>query len=311
MFFPRLKTDQRKSVRLTAEELGPLYDIAIRPAAVAIMPDIVLDWPGSFSTAEWKDRNSKSGFSHTSHIIPQNRLQRFSEQIRRNIEANGRLQWARTFFWGVEIRGVKDMCSHSIDASSAEMERHLEMVLDQIDSSEGQWWGDIGLEFMLTDQALLWSTDGHRTLLCHLLGITREDAGKIISHPLCYTRDLTTHIMSLSGFRADFNRYEEGHGVGNFFASYVQAYQTDKHQTYHPEGSRYGKTITGKLAVKGNPPPWCQSLLQVYGDAAKEVNVATRFEARVPLPFINNALINPRLDVLKQTMICYKRELWW
>ena len=64
---------------MTAEELQMLYDYVVRPAAAETMPKTVHDWPGSFSTAEWKDHNSRSGFTHALYIIPQDRLQAFSQ----------------------------------------------------------------------------------------------------------------------------------------------------------------------------------------------------------------------------------------
>jgi hypothetical protein len=311
LFFPRLQSPDRHSVKLTAEELQRLYDLAIRPAAVAVMPDIVADWPGSFNTAEWKDRNSQRGFSHSTYLIPQGRMHEFGRKIRSIINSNGLLTWARDFFWGVEIRGVKDMCSHSIAADADEMTRCHNLVLNQVDTTNGTWYGDIGLQFMLEGEALLWSTNGHRQLLQHLLDISSDEAHAIISNPRCYSRDITTHIMSLSGFHCDFTHYQQGDGVGPLSIAYVQAYQSDKSQTYHPEGSRFGKTITAKIAVQGNPPPWCQSLLRVYGDAARRVDVSTRFEARVPLAYITDALISVRMSAIKRTMACYKRALWW
>ena len=293
---------------MTAEEMQTFYDRVVRPAAAETMPEIVHDWPGSFSTAEWKDRNSRSGFTHTSYLIPQNRLQAFGREIRELINAQPRLTWARNFFWGVEIRGVKDMCCHSINAPEAEKNRLIDLVLQQVDTEEGTWYADIGIQFMLQDQALVWTTNGHKKLLSHLLQITPAEANRFISNPLCYKRDITTHVMSLSGFRTDFS---QGFGTGPLFVAYAQAYQTDKQQTYHLEGSRFGKSLTTKVAVQGNPPPWCQSLLSVYSDAARVVDVATRFEVRVPLQFIGLALTQVDRRLLKTTMACYKRELWW
>jgi len=311
MFFPRLKTDERVSVRLTAEELQPLYDTVIRPAVALVMPEIVCDWPGSFSTAEWKDRNSRRGFSHSSYLIPKERMQHFSQEIRHIINNNRQLKWARDFFWGVEIRGVKNECSHPITSTDVEATQATNLVLRQVDTTIGTWYGDIGLEFMLTNQALVWSTNGHRDLLMHMLGIPREEADAVISNPRCYSRDITTHVMALSGFRAKFSHHQQGLGAGPMFVAYAQAYQTDKQQTYHPEKSRFGKTLSAKVAVQGNPPLWCQSLLRVYDDAAKRVNVATRFEARIPIQFIGDALRRVDLAIIKRLMVCYKRELWW
>ena len=268
------------------------------------------DWPATFSTAEFKDRNAKSGFSHSSYIVPEDRSEAFSKKIRQIINRDGRLEWARDFFWGVEIRGVKDISSHAIDAPESDIIDAYSLVLSQVDTTRGIWFGDVGLEFVMHDQALLWSTNGHRELLEHLLFLYPEQANMITSNRWSYFRDTTTHLKSLSGFRADFTKTPFG-GIGPLSVSYIQAYQTDKQQTYHPEGSRFSKTLTAKLAVQGNPPPWCQSLLQVFKDAGQAVDVATRFEARIPLPFIMRAFRRVDLEVMKRTMVCYKRELWW
>jgi hypothetical protein len=235
----------------------------------------------------------------------------FSRKVRDIIDQDGRLAWARNFFWGLEIRGVKDITSHDVPCTGWDHSVALTKVLDLVDTREGTWYVDIGLTFMIHGQALLWTRDGHAQLLSHLLYITIDEANVVIGNPLCYSGDITTHVMALSGFRADMSKSASPDGMGPFSIAYVQAYQTDKQQTYHPEGSRFGKTITAKVAVKGNPPLWCQSLLDVYHDGARGVDAGTRVEVRVPLAFSVHALRDFTLEGLKRTMVCYKRELWW
>ena len=203
------------------------------------------------------------------------------------------------------------MSVHPIASSSQVKARHTNCVLQHVNTAIGTWFVDVGLEFLLTDQALLWTTAGHQQILSQLLGISRESALAIMEDPRVFTKDISTHLLELSGFRADFTRYGNGFGVGPLFVTYAQAYQTDKQQTYHPEGSRFSKTLTAKRAIEGAPPPWCNSLLQVYDDAANHVDVATRFEVRVALPFVADTLDRVDISSLKRTMVCYTREMWW
>ncbi|KAF9522442.1 hypothetical protein CPB83DRAFT_899623 [Crepidotus variabilis] len=311
LFFPHLKSDDRTSVRLQGEELEALYNLGIRPAAENTLARCVHDWPGSFSTAEWKDRNASSGFSYSSVVIPADSIQEFSTELRFLADTEEQLAWARDFFWGVEIRGVKDMCSHPITATREEKARLLNLVLHQVDTRHGTWYADVALEFMQAGQALIWTTVGHQRLMEHLLGMDPEDAARYASgRNTRYARDTSTHILALSGFRADFSAEATG-GVGHNFVAYAQGYMTDKQQTYHPEGGKYSKTLTVKLAVIGNPPGWCQSGLRVMGDAADKVDVATRFEKRLPLVCVEDAFSQVDMTVVKDCMVCYKRELWW
>jgi hypothetical protein len=94
-------------------------------------------------------------------------------------------------------------------------------------------------------------------------------------------------------------------------AVYMQVYTTNKSQTYHPENGRYGKTLTPKEAMHGNPPPWCQSLLNLYRDAAHNVDVAGRIEVRCPLEFAEGCLTTFPEDTTRRSLTRYRREIWW
>ena len=69
--------------------------------------------------------------------------------------------------------------------------------------------------------------------------------------------------------------------------------------------------LTLKEATHGNPPPWCQNILDLYRDAARNVDVAARIEVCCPLEFTEECLITFPEDKLCTFLTCYKREIWW
>jgi len=295
----------RQGVNLTAIELGQIYGLAIRSAAADVLRDTVHDWPTSFEGSQFRDRNHGAGFTNSGVIISALRLSQFDKRIRHHVDAHPDLQWARDYFWGTEIRGMKDAYTHLISRSPERRRRILESVTEDIDTRYGTWYIDVGLELILGGQALLWSTDAHSLILQAAVGICENQANTIISMQSKYSRDVSTHLESVSGFRAILGAHNP------ISAVYVQAYTSDKSQTYHPENGRYGKTLTPKVAMHGNPPPWCQSLLNLYRDAARNVDVAARVEVRCPLEFAEHCLVTFPEETIRRSVICYRREIWW
>lgn len=299
-------SDRVEGVYLDETELGQLYDLGIRLAAEDVLADTVHDWPASSEAAQWRDRNHGRGFANSGVIISEEKLAQFDRRIRYYIDINPDLEWASDYFWGTEIRGVKDAHTHPISTSPQERLRVLRSVTEGINTRYGTWYIDVGLEFILGGQALLWSTDAHSRIIQAALGIDERTANTIISTRSHYVRDVSTHLESLSGFRATLKDDD------NFISAvYMQVYTTDKSQTYHPENGRYSKTLTPKVAMNGNPPPWCQSLLNLYRDAARNVDVAARIELRCPLNFADECLLAFPEDTIRASLTCYRREIWW
>jgi hypothetical protein len=125
MFFPRLKKDGRPSVNLTREELAQLYDDAIMPVARQVIPETIHAWPASFAVAQFRDRKDATRFSNSSLLIPADKVDQFDSLLREHINSTDHLKWARQFFWGTEIRGVKDICCHAMDSNPGEKDAGL------------------------------------------------------------------------------------------------------------------------------------------------------------------------------------------
>ena len=308
LFFPRLKDLPRPGINLNDTQLSDIYGLAIRAAAEHVLPDTVHDWPTSFKAAQFKDRNHGRGFTNSGVIIPGLCLSELDERIRWNIEIEPELEWAGGYFWGTEIRGVKDAYTHPISTPRVERLRILKSVTKDIDTTHGTWYIDVGLEFILGGQALLWSTDSHSQVMQAAFGIDAQEANSLMSKRSRYIRDVSTHLESVSGFRVTLDDNSRNNQVS---AVYGQAYHSDKSQTYHPENGRYGKTLTMQEAMHGNPPPWCQNLLNLYRDAARNVDVAARIEVRCPLEFAEECLTSFPEEIIRTSLVCYKREIWW
>ncbi|PPR08261.1 hypothetical protein CVT24_001173 [Panaeolus cyanescens] len=213
--------------------------------------------------------------------------------------------WARNFVWGVEIRGIKDACFHDLDADDFLIEEAFDSATQTINLRAGScWYIDVGLEFLIEDRALLWSLDQHANVLMRCLGINELSAHRLIQSTK-FTAHPSTQLHALSGFKANTYQCQGSHGC-----VYVQAYTTDKSQTYHPEGLHYGKAITPLQAINGIPPVFCRNLEETYDSARSNVDVATRLEMRVPIEKVAAVLIRPH-DSIWQDMVSYPRQLWW
>ncbi|PPR00729.1 hypothetical protein CVT24_000953 [Panaeolus cyanescens] len=284
------------------------YDEVIRPAAQAVIPEAILDWPTSYESAEFKDRKATQGFKNSTVLINGTNAGLLAQQMRLVVQQNqDTLSWANRFVWGIEVRGIKDTTFHELDDPDLILDEAMETALAGLTTKPGDsWYMDVGLEYVVDGTALLWSTDQHIDILVSSLGIPIEDANRIVCRRgTSYTKDPATHLTTLSGFRTT-----TGDFGGHMSATYLQAYTTDKAQTYQPNGLTYGKAITPKQAMDGTPPPFCVALQNTYHQAKSNVNVATRLEVRVPLSSAQEALRSPP-DSLWQGMVSYSRELWW
>lgn len=307
LFFPGLKCEGNSSNEVSNELKAILYKDAVRPTAIRVLPHLVRDWPASFSSAQFKD-HGPSGVSNTTLFIPQEYLQQFDTSLRSRVDCVDSLKWARNFVWGTEIRGIKDITSHSLNGTPESRKMLLESVLT--DLPEGTWYVDVGIEYSIQGRSLQWCTDSHHTLIQHITKMTAEQTRSATRNNRAFSQQLSSHLNAIAGFRLSLAARST---CGPFEAAFVQAYTTDKSQTYHPHYKNYGKAITPKQALTGNPPKFCESLISVYNDASTTVDVSVRVEMRVPYIHAPNVLVGDDLDwnVIRGCISSFKREVWW
>ncbi|KAF9521610.1 hypothetical protein CPB83DRAFT_900503 [Crepidotus variabilis] len=116
---------------------------------------------------------------------------------------------------------------------------------------------------------------------------------------------MSSCIEQLAGFRTALL------SVGIDLAVYLQAYLSDKTQTYHIGGGINFRALSIMMALHGNPPIFCRNLLQVLQDASAVLDVLLRIEMRVPLRRAPLALQQFRRTTLAISIASFPRRVWW
>lgn len=293
---------------VSREHRAIFYNKVIRRASQECVPEATLDWPTDYKAAEFRDKNPAGGSQHSSVMISAENASVVATRMRQIVNnADDSLKWAKHFVWGVEVRGIKDTCIHTLDDPEWITDEALAAAKAGLEvTNGGTWYIDVGLEYIMDESCLLWSLDQHVHILASTLNIGNDDANRIVCRRgTTYSKDPATHLYSLSGFRTTTGAFG-----GQYGAVYVQAYTTDKSQTFHPHGYNSGKAISPKHAIEGTPPDYISQLKTTYQSAQSNIDVAARLEVRVPFSQAENVLRNPP-DTLWEGMVCYPRELWW
>ncbi|KAF9521312.1 hypothetical protein CPB83DRAFT_841362, partial [Crepidotus variabilis] len=272
IFFPRLVSAARKKSDVETEELAGFYDHALRPAIDRVYPGTLHNWPGSFHTAQFRDMRRSGGFSNSSVILGRRSLDEFDAVLRELVDAEDTMAWAKDYFWGFEIRGLKQATKHRMGDETAS-QRELEHLLKEFEDPEETWYVDVGLEIGIKEKALAWMVRGHAAIVAEALGIDEAAANAIVAKT-CFASDMSSCIEQLAGFRTALL------SVGIDLAVYLQAYLSDKTQTYHIGGGINFRALSIMMALHGNPPIFCRNLLQVLQDASAVLDVLLRIEMR-------------------------------
>jgi hypothetical protein len=231
-------------------------------------------------------------------------VQLFSLNLKRILSEKH--NWARDMVYMIQIKGVKEGHRHNPDYQQAQVA--LENFLEGIDTSHGSWFVDVGLEVSEPEKAYLWRTDSHAACIQEMVdvGQRRAIAATNISNRL-YSRDLTSHILDLAGFRLNL----VGQSKGRWNTEYVQLYTTDKALVYHLEKGRHSKQITGREIICGNPPTFIQDLYKSFRNALNSVDCAARAELRVPVSHARDVLLEISPELLSRSLVVYPRKIWW
>jgi hypothetical protein len=109
--FPRLA---RSGNCLNNGELEKLYDKVVHPSAVDILPqELTGIWPATWENERYRAQVVNTGqgegnqVQHTGRDVHSGYLNAFIERMHEYVNANAELEWARSFFFVVEMRGLK------------------------------------------------------------------------------------------------------------------------------------------------------------------------------------------------------------
>lgn len=223
------------------------------------------------------------------------------------------VQWARSFVILHTVRGVKHSSFHHVDQDSAEFYLH-----DFVDDAKlspdifrtGNWYIDVAIEISSEKgHCLQWNTSTHNEVVQQALHISDRDAARISNIGSSkYSRDLTSHLTDVSGFRISPGTRAQG----EYEAVYIQAYTTDKAVVYNPDAGHYAKSLSMKEAMgPDQPPKTVEGIHTIYQEALQNNSSSARLEVRVPLKFAHHVLLQFDSQTLKKCLCSFNPRDWW
>jgi hypothetical protein len=299
---------------LSNEERAELYDKGIRPAVENLQ--LATDWPASYleEILSMSDNNGVSTFS--TYPLSEDSLEEFGDSLRSELRDHG-VDWAMDFKFMHYL--------HAVDGSTRHDQLHRKHALAQFLRSAGlnilldnhnnlrcpdddEWWIDVGLEVAHQGHCLEWRTDSHASVVECVLRTTREQSQEITSFASPkYRRDLSTHLIDVSGCRIEHVQLQDRYTV-----AFLQMSTTDKSPTYRPCRRVHGKAIRGnQILTAKEPPALCHALYDVYRNAARHHDSSARIHVVVPLQYGLSILRSLPDDVIRQSLLLFERAVWW
>ncbi|KAK7463598.1 hypothetical protein VKT23_005541 [Stygiomarasmius scandens] len=179
-----------------------------------------------------------------------------------------------------------------------------------VDVTEGEWFVDVGVEFVSRNRdCLQWMTTGHTRVVRDTLQISEDKAIRITSLGSSkYQRDLASHLTHASGCRITPGLRAQG----PFEAVYFQLYTTDKAATYAPHGRYHGKVLQMNKAMgPEQPAQFLDDLQNVYSAASEDIASNARVEVRVPYEHATSVLRNFDYHAIRQSLLAFHCSEWW
>jgi hypothetical protein len=249
--------------------------------------------------------------SFITKVLPEWYVGDLGDKIREHLSENN-VSWVDGLVFLHQIWGVKNSSQHTPLQEDGEvaLEEWLdENYLRMDDLLLGEWWVDVGLQISSdSGECLAWRTDSHFHLMEEVLKIPQHRAHSITSIASSkYTRDLTSHLMAVSGCRISPGARAEG----PFSVKYLQLYTTDKSLTYRKDNGHHGKFITCRDVLAGKAENYCEDLYKVYLAAMGDNFSLARIEVRVPVGKATEVLLGLHAHTIRQWLVSFPRVVWW
>ncbi|KAB5587713.1 hypothetical protein CTheo_8846 [Ceratobasidium theobromae] len=307
IFFPRLERRDAKSNCLYESEMEALYDHAVRPAAMTTLPrELTGTWPATWvdemfrATQNAENRRDGRRIQHTGRDIHSVFLNDFVGHMRTLVDAKEELEWARSFFFVVEMRGLKtrDSSMHippeepivdedgAVDAECPRVQS-IDRILSSFHTADFDidcWFLDIGLNFTIPSPlggcaCPLPAVEAHAAILSHVLDKDMDMCTRWVNgYGGYYQRDELAQLKALAGFRFT-NPNPEDNGI-----CYVQLYTSDKSVIYNLNLPNHAKRITTWQILEN----WdkarmnhFQPLIAAFREASGAHEMSVRLEVRV------------------------------
>ncbi|KZP14429.1 hypothetical protein FIBSPDRAFT_751853 [Athelia psychrophila] len=304
-------------VPISQAMLGRIYDQALKPAVDEVSPMSAGRWPVTYAAALAGATHRRTGQYHLGSVdIDALRLPAFATAFLVKLAA---IPGCEDAYFLHEIRGTKGQAVHNPADEDARWDA-LNHVLEAVDRgaiSQDDWMVDVALEYGKPGHVMQWLQQGHLSLLRVLLPSVATDAhlAKIIQGS-AFGLDRAADLADFCGFRLVVPRAALMDGV-----HYVNAYTTDKSQSYHLHPTFFTEHHPSELI--GAP---LEKLLTDLVEMSKiyaacrgkwdEPDVVgspgnARMEIRVPLRLAGDALISIPAAVLAASTVAVPVWTWW
>jgi len=146
LFLPALYREN-EVVPPTAEQLAALYNEAIRPSAIKVMPNAAGHWPPSYSAETIRISKHTGGYSFGTLDVPASKVRKFGSEV---IEAVRALSFGQGAFFGHTLRGTKGRTTHDPD----DQEEYMDVLADYLNIlslnhiKKEDWHVDVALEYL-------------------------------------------------------------------------------------------------------------------------------------------------------------------
>ncbi|KAG9098556.1 hypothetical protein FRC06_006227 [Ceratobasidium sp. 370] len=336
IFFPRLERGPSGSNCLSEGKLQLLYDHAVRQAAMDALPEeLTGNWPAVWDDEMFRAADNGRGTARGRHVQHTGRdvhsayLNGFVGRIRQLVDAKEELEWARSFFFLVEMRGLKtrDGSMHPppdpdiIFDGDVDMENPRVQAVDRTLScfhteafEEDCWFLDLGLNFRLPSpqggyDCPLPAVEAHAAILAHILETDMETCLRWVQgRGGYYQRDELAQLKVVAGFRFA-NPDPTGTGV-----CYIQLYTSDKSIIYNLNLPNHARRVTTQQVLEN----WnkvrkehFQPLLAAFENASGAHEMYVRLEVRVEFgqyPFVQLRVPD---EVARAWMFRAEPKHWW
>ncbi|PPQ80694.1 hypothetical protein CVT26_006697 [Gymnopilus dilepis] len=311
IYIPELYDADHPTNLLSQAQQRTFYEKGLRPAIADILDIESLEWPATYADEFWRARGRNGQLSFTTKTIPSAAVYDLANAIRNSLRRND-VPWHFGLVVLHQIRGVKHSSSHNLDRQSAK--RALSQFFAQNSLSRdallcGTWWIDVALNITSDDgRSYAWRTDAHFHLTRKALGLSEDVAQRITSIGSSkYTRDLTSHLAAVSGWRISPGPRAEG----KYSCCYFQGYTTDKALTARVDSGHHGKFTTCQDVLSGKAIQWSEDLFNLNRNACTTNSSTARMEMRVPLKHAITVFLDVDDQLIRRSIVSVNSVVWW
>lgn len=291
------------------------YNHGLRPAIESVVGLASDEWPANYANELFRAQNPITGqFSFLTKTIAACDAGLLAGEIRRAFRRTAHAHYAEGLVVLHQIRGTKSSFKHDLEANPYERMNNF-LSVEGLSLRNllftGKWWIDVGVEISdLEGRCLAWRTDAHTHITQQILEVEPTVAQRLTKPGSSkYSRDLTSHLTSISGCRIEPG--VRGRGPHNI--SFLQLYTTDKSVLYHPipEYGKFGKFITCMDVLKGKSASFLSKLWTLYFDAIQSNIALARMEVRLELSQAINVFFDLDPAFIRGCLYAVPSEDFW